>query len=199
MRSSASPFWSRLVAALAIAALVATGWKAFSDEPRDVEKPHRVPIAVLDVAKVFKHSQPFAMEMNEIKAQIEEFESHVRMRGEEIEKLAPKEAGSALPSSEQTAKAEELSRRLAADVAARRQEFLTAEAGAYYRGYTHIEKIVAQISQQRDIGLVLRYNSDEMNPADRSSVLQGVNRAVIHRAVPDLTDDLIAALNGEKH
>jgi hypothetical protein len=42
---------------------------------------------------------------------------------------------------------------------------------------------------------VIRHTSDPLNPSDRSSVLQAVNRPVVYWNVPDLTADIVAALD----
>ena len=55
--------------------------------------------------------------------------------------------------------------------------------------------MVQRICREREIGVVIRYTSDPMDTKDRSSVLQAVNRPVVYSAVPDLTADVIAALN----
>ena len=69
------------------------------------------------------------------------------------------------------------------------------EALAYAETYRAIENAVQRICRERDIGVVIRATSDSMDSKDRSSVLQAVNRPVVYTAVPDLTADVIAALN----
>jgi len=54
---------------------------------------------------------------------------------------------------------------------------------------------VQRICRERDIGLVIRATTEQIDPKDRGSVLQAVNRPVVYSAAPDLTADVIAALN----
>jgi hypothetical protein len=197
MRRLSTGRWSAVIITALSTALGLSSWQALSNEgPSD--KPHRVPLAVVDVARIFKNCRDFNAEMSRIKAEIEVFERDVISRQAEISKLVPTDAGSAPPSAADTAKAAELREKLTADVAARKKAFLAEEALVYFKYYSQVEKVAAEMAKARDIGLVLRYNSDAMDPTDRASVLQGVNRAVVYTAVPDLTGDLLAALNASK-
>ena len=190
--------WTQWIVMALSACLAVFVWEAVSDEPPPADRPHKVPVAIVDIAKVFKEHKEFNAQMLEIKAQIEDFEKEVRTKQAEIKALVPSEGGSAVPSGSDADKAGKLSAALQAEVAAKRATFLGEEAKIYFEIYKAIEKETGQICRDRDIGLVLRYNGDAMNPADRASVLQGVNRSVIYKDVPDLTDDLLAVFNTPK-
>jgi len=149
-------------------------WTALSGE-RDHEPPHRIPLAVIDVAKVFKEARPFNEKMQQMKIEVADFDRNVRARrGDNTDQMPPG---------------------LKAEVEAKRAVFLADEATAYADTYREIEKVVETICRERDIGIVIRFSSDPMNPNDRSSVLQGVNRPVVYTAVPNLTAEVVAALN----
>ena len=80
-------------------------------------------------------------------------------------------------------------------VGLKRKEFLEQEARVYYRVYREIEQTVAIFAQRNRIGLVLRFNGDEMKEDDRASVLQGVNRAVVYQQGLDITDLILKQCN----
>ena len=84
-------------------------------------------------------------------------------------------------------------------VGLKRKEFLEQEARVYYRVYREVEQAVALFAQRNRIGLVLRYNGDEMKEDDRASVLQGVNRAVVYQSNLDVTNFVLQQLNGNSH
>ena len=183
--------WRPVLLVVVTALLTSLSWQALSDEPPAADKPHRVPVAIVDVAKVVNGGRDFQAEMDRIKLQIKEFEQQARDKQREIVKrLAEGEVDAD--------KAGELTKQLEVEATLKKQEFLTAEARAYFRVYERVEKSVAQIARQRDIGLVLRYSGDAMKPDDRESVLRGINRSVVYSAVPDISDEVIASLNGEK-
>lgn len=139
------------------------------------ESPHRIPLAVLDVAKVFKEARDFNQKMQSMKLEIASFDRTVKAsRREQSDSLPPD---------------------LKAFAVAKKDTFLSDEAQAYAETYRAIENAVQRICRERDIGLVIRATTEPMDPKDRSSVLQGVNRPIVYTAVPDLTADVIAALN----
>lgn len=188
--------WSQWMILAATACLAVFVWEAVSDEPPAVDRPHRVPVALLDVAKAFKQYDEFNAGMNGIKAEVDAFEKEIRAEQAEIQRLA--EAGSAQGSGKTAEELKKIQADLQAKIAAKRQRFLADEAQLYFDSYERISEVVEQIAGEREIGIVLRHNSEPLNPADRASVLQGVNRAVIHSNVPDLTKDVLAVLNGRK-
>ena len=77
----------------------------------------------------------------------------------------------------------------------KKEEPLPAVTKAYAETYQRMNEIVTRICKARNIGLVVRAKLDSMDPFDRPSVLEGVNKPVVYSAVPDLTDEVIAELN----
>jgi hypothetical protein len=149
----------RSVIALLLIAVLAT-WASSSGEQPANELPHRVPIAILDVAKVFKQAKQFNAEMSRMKVAIEAFDQNVRNRMNGTE--SPEE--------------------IQKDVASQKKLFLDEEAKAYAQTYGQIERKLSEICRARDIGIVIRHTSDPLNPSDRSSVLQAVSRCLLERS-----------------
>jgi Skp family chaperone for outer membrane proteins len=155
-------------------------------------------VAVIDVALIFKHHDRFNGQMGDIKRDIEQFEAYVKgqqsslkTRVEELQQYGP-------TSADYKAKEAELARtqsQLQVEIGLKRKEFLEKEARVYYHVYKEIENAVAVFSQRAGIGLVLRYNSDDMKEDDRQSVLQGVNKAVVFHQGLDITEYIITNLN----
>jgi Skp family chaperone for outer membrane proteins len=175
-------------------------WEAVSDEPPTADRAHRVPVALLDVPKIFKSYNAFNARMTQIKGEIELYEKEVDKKRADIEALRPKKDGSGLDSGANVGEdvIAKLQTALQTEVTLKRKFFLDAEALAYAETYASIEKAVEEIAKARDIGVVLRFQSEKMDAADRASVLQGVNRAVVYSDVPDLTNDLLTALNRQE-
>lgn len=155
-------------------------------------------IVVIDIAFVFKNHNRFNGMMNDIKKDIEQFEAYVRAEQQKglakRDELAQYKPGSL----EFKQKEEELARMqsdLQVGVGLKRKEFLEQEARVYYRVYREIEQTVAIFAQRNRIGLVLRFNGDEMKEDDRASVLQGVNRAVVYQQGLDITDLILKQCN----
>ncbi len=155
-------------------------------------------VAVIDIALIFKHHDRFNGQMGDIKRDIEQFEAYVRDQQNSMKAKAEELKNYNATSPEYRAKETELAR-LQADlqikIGQERKKFLEREAGVYYHIYKEIESSVATFATRARIGLVLRFNSEEMKADDRASVLQGVNKAVVFEQGLDITPFIIADLN----
>lgn len=155
-------------------------------------------VVVIDIANIFKNHIRFNDKMKEIKAEIDAFEASIRA---EQTKFNQKREGLVQfnPSSPEYKKLEEELARMQSEVQVqvglKRKTFLEQEAREYYKTYKEIEQSVAVFAQQNRIGLVLRFNGDEMKPDDRNSVLQGVNKAVVYHDRLDITEWILRDLN----
>ena len=185
---SRRPIWPKWIAVALGACLAVFVWEALSDEPEPADRPHRIPVAVIDIARMFKEHRRFGERMAGLKSDVEDFERYTRARQGEIAGLK----------GDQPEKSAALEKELADEITLKRKLFLDLEADVYYEVYEEIAAHAQQVCRQRDVGLLLRTNSDKMLKGDRASVLQGVNRAVVHCRVPDLTDDLLRIANAAR-
>lgn len=153
-------------------------------------------VAVIDIAYIFKNHPGFKGQMEGMKTEIESYDAFIR--GEQ--KKMQQERDSAVEtlkanSPEFRKKEEDLTRRasdLQFQMANKRREFLEKEAAIYFKTYNELLSMVATFSEQNRIGIVLRFNGDEMDPQDRGSVLQGVNRAVVYQKNLDITQAILS-------
>ena len=83
-----------------------------------------------------------------------------------------------------------------ADTALKRKDFLQREARVYYNVYAEVVKEVEYFAQRQGIDLVVRFNSGQIDPQDRKSVLEGVNRAVVYQRHLNITSHILNRLNG---
>jgi Skp family chaperone for outer membrane proteins len=160
--------------------------------------PSGTNVAVIDIALIFKHHDRFNAAMGDIKKDIEQFEAYVKdeqrklkTRAEELQQFT---AGTPDYRTKETELAK-LQSDLQVQIGMKRKDFLEQEARVYYRVYKEVEGSVAVFAQRYRIGLVLRFNSDDMKEDDRASVLQGVNKAVVWHGNLDITPQIIADLN----
>ncbi len=69
------------------------------------------------------------------------------------------------------------------------------EAELHFDTYTEVNDLIAQYCDQRQIQLVLRYNSQQMDPNEPATIMQRVNGSIIYYAPDkDITQQLIAQL-----
>jgi Skp family chaperone for outer membrane proteins len=151
-------------------------------------------VAVIDISQVFeKHGQFQAQTLN-LKKQVEDFEGHLRGEQQKVVNMR-NDLQNYTPGSEQFKRKEEEMARMQSEMnvqmALKRKEFLEKEARLYFDTYNEVFQIVAEVADRNGISLVLRFNSEEMKPEDRASVLQGVNRAVVFQRNLNVTNMVI--------
>ncbi len=77
----------------------------------------------------------------------------------------------------------------------KQKELLERETKMYYSAYVEIRQIVAQICRQYNIGIVLRFDSKQLDPNNSQDVLKHLNNRVFyHQKALDLTPLVIQQL-----
>ena len=157
-----------------------------------------VQVAVIDINYVFKNHQGFNARMEGIKRDIEAFEGELRNQQKAIVDLAQK-LNEYNPASPEYKRIEEETTRDRIDIQAKAQlkkkDILEQEAQYYFEAYQQILSAVQAIADRHGIGLVLRFDRDVIDPNDRTSVLKGVNRAVVMQRNLDITDLVLDTIN----
>ncbi|MCO6454840.1 MAG: OmpH family outer membrane protein [Pirellulaceae bacterium] len=157
-----------------------------------------VQIAVIDVSYVFKNFQRFNQRMEGMKQEVETFEGELRNQQKSIVDVAQK-MKEYNPNSPEYKNLEETATRqrvaLQTQAELKKKDILEDEAQSYYEAYTEIQNVVTAIADRHGIGLVLRFDREEISPDDRSSVLRGVNRAIVFQRNLDITDMVLETLN----
>lgn len=156
------------------------------------------PVALVDVVKVFENHARFKQQMDAIRAEIQSFEREMQQQQESIGRDSEQ-----LQTAQSDLQKSQLEARLARQAAdmqvkgsLKRNEILDREAKIYYETYNEVAAEVARLANQYNISLVLRYDSGEINPLDRNSVLKGVNRPIVMQRNLDLTQMVIKRFSG---
>ncbi len=160
-------------------------------------KSSSTPVAVVDIGYLFKNHMRFTQAMDRVKADVEASDEQFRERAKDVETRVKRLATYKSDSTEYKTLEEETARlqaQIQADVTLKRKEFLYKEANVYYAIYKEIQKEVKAFADNHGIGLVLRFSADEINSTDRTSVLQGVNRAVVYQRNLNITYDILDRL-----
>jgi Skp family chaperone for outer membrane proteins len=155
-------------------------------------------VAVLDVAKVFKENQDFEAKMQTIKAEADNLKVQITQQQEEIKAEAQGLAAYTVGSPDRNRLEEQLEQKQTKLRTKARQaetELLNREAKIYFDTYQEMQAVVSSIANQHGISLVLRFDSDEIDPMNRPEVIKGVNRAVVFHRRLDLTNLVIKQMN----
>jgi hypothetical protein len=79
-----------------------------------------------------------------------------------------------------------------------RKEFLEKESKVYYQTYLEVVDAVNYYAKRQNIGLVLRFNGEPVDPNSRDSVLREINKPVVVQDHIDITPDIVALLNRDQ-
>jgi Skp family chaperone for outer membrane proteins len=180
---------------VALAPAAAQAPAARRPAPRTAAAPSSV--AVVDISLIFKQHDGFKQRMEQMKQQVQAVEDQLKARHQDFESRRQKLATFRAGSEEYKRGEEELARlqaQLQADTQLKRKEFLEQEARVYYEVYTEVSKEIEAFASSHGISLVLRFSADDIDPADRASVLQGVNRPVVFQRNLNITYDILERL-----
>jgi Skp family chaperone for outer membrane proteins len=162
------------------------------------QRPVGTSVAVIDINYVFKKFHRFKSQLSDITADAKAFEAWL---GEERNRLAKQgeklkefHAGSA-PYKQLEEDIAEAQANLQVKMQMKRKELVEGEARVYYNAYTEIVDQVAQVAERYGIQLVLRFNGEQIDPQKRETVVQGVNRTVVHQRNLNITDMVLERLN----
>jgi len=186
--------------ALCVALIPSLGW-AQNQPQQQARAAAGTNIALIDVSYVFKNHKAFKDRAELIKKEVKDYDGRLTEQkkglSDKKNKLSEYKAGT--PDYERLEA--ELAREAAnLDVEAglKRKEILEKEAKVYYDTYIEMIAAVKAFCGPRKIGLVLRFDGEEIDPNDRASVFRGVNRPVVYQDGIDITLDILDIVNAPK-
>jgi len=158
----------------------------------------RFHIAVVDVSYVFKNYQQFRTSMDAMKEEMTSAEGQLKAERDQVQTREAERDDFKLGTPEFKKFDEDIARMKAEfnlKAGRIRKDFLEREAKVYYQTYLEVSNIVKYYAQQHNIGLVLRFNGDQIDSNRRESVLRAINDPIVHQNNIDITPDILALLN----
>ena len=155
-------------------------------------------IAVVDISYIFKNHPGFKSKMEQMKTEVQAFEETLRGRGEQIKTISEEMKAFKASSPEYKAKEAQILKIQAdgqAAAALKKKHFLEEESQIYYSTYNEVVSIIREFSLKHGIGLVVRFNSEDINQEKRESVLEGINRAVVFQHRLNITTLILDSIN----
>ena len=156
-------------------------------------------IGVLDISKVFKSHAGFKSTMDGMKQQMQTIEQELKAERDRVKQKEEQRNGYSVGSPEWKRFDNELTQMKGdfnVKMTQRQKDFLEQEAKVYYQTYLQVQDAVKYYAQRNGLGLVLRYSGDEVNPNLREGILRAINKPIIYQNQIDITDDIIAMVNG---
>jgi Skp family chaperone for outer membrane proteins len=156
-------------------------------------------MALLDVSRIFKSHQRFKGMMDDMKRDVERAETQVKTERETIGKLAERLQEFRKGTTDYNDMERELAKRqadLAVQVQLQKNEFLQREAKIYHNVYQEIWQATDYFCKANRIDMVLRFNSEAVDPDKPESVLTFINKPVVwYDRGLDITDAILQELN----
>ena len=130
---------------------------------------------------MFKGNASFTAKVEAIKAEADQLKGQItaeqeRIKGEVV-KLRGMEAGP--KRNQMEADLEQQHTHLRTTTRQAESELLNREARVYFDTYREMQAVVEAIAQANGLSLVLRFDSESIDPNNRNEVIKGVNRAVV--------------------
>lgn len=190
-----------LVPATLVAVLFALGFATQQAGAQNSTPSYGTRVAVIDVPYIFKNHARFKADINAIKADIDAYKQFVTQEQKKIRAEAEK-IEQFNPGTPQYKQIEENVARMKVELqlegAKRQKDFMEREAKVYFNAYREIEAVVTEFAQRNRIGLVLRFNGEEMDATQRESIMQGINRIVVYQDHLNITNLVLQRLNAQR-
>jgi Skp family chaperone for outer membrane proteins len=155
-------------------------------------------IAVVDISAIFKRHARFKATMDSMKAEMEKIEAELKADRETITKAEAHRNTYNVGQPEYKRADEEVARMMAEfqlKMGRLRKDFMEREAKIYYQTYTEVVQAVNFYAKRNNIGLVLRFSGEAIDPNRRDDVLREINKQVVMQDSIDITLDVLMLLN----
>lgn len=183
------------ISALGIASFVS---EASAQQPSPSANAGRFGYAVVDVTYIFKNYKRFTSSMEGMKKEMESADSKLKQDRDAVAAKEKMRDDYNAGSTEYKQIDEEIARLKAEfqlTAGKIRRDFLEREAQIYYQTYVEVSNAVQYFAQQHNIGIVLRFNGDSIDPNNREDILRAINKPVVFQNNVDITPDVLALLN----
>ncbi len=155
-------------------------------------------VAIVDIGEVFKGHPVFSQKLESLKQEAEQFKAtslqlqqSLMQKAEVLKQYTP---GSSEFKQAEASLAQE-SAAMEVDQRDKMRQLMQQEAGLHFDTYAEVNKLIEGYCDQHGIQLVLRFNSEQMDPKNPGSIMQKVNGSVIyHDQDKDITSKIIAQL-----
>jgi len=157
----------------------------------------RYGIAVVDISFIFKNYPQFTQQIEALKKEMEAADGTLKVDRDKI--IAMEEHRNTLkPGTDQFKQVDEELARQKAEFSIKqgtvRRDFLEREAKVYYQTYTTVSEAVKSYATKQNIGMVLRFNGDQIDAAQREDVMRAIMQPIVHQNNIDITPDVLMVL-----
>jgi len=155
-------------------------------------------VVVIDIPFVFKNHIRFKAAIEDIKTDIDGYKKYVTDQQKKI-RIERERLENFKPGSREYKEIEEGIARMTMEAqlegARLQKDFMEREAQEYYKTYKEVQEAVADFASRSGIALVMRYNSQEIDPSKRESIMHGVNQNIVYQNGLNITTIILDRVN----
>jgi Skp family chaperone for outer membrane proteins len=157
----------------------------------------RFSVAVVDISFIFKNYPGFTSQIEALKTEMEAADGKLKADRDAIMRME-EQRNTMKPGSPEFKQLDEQLAHQKAEFQIKqgtiRRDFLEREAKVYYSTYTDVSNAVRSYAMQHNIGMVLRFNGDAIDPTQREDVMRAIMQPIVHQNNVDITPDVLAVL-----
>ena len=154
-------------------------------------------IAVVDISFIFKNYPAFTNQIETLKREMEAADGKLKADRDRLVQME-EQRNTLKPGSPEFKQLDEQLAHLKAEFTIKqgtiRRDFLEREAKVYYQTYTDVSQAVKSYATQHNIGMVLRFNGDAIDPAQREDVMRAIMQPIVHQNNIDITPEVLLVL-----
>jgi Skp family chaperone for outer membrane proteins len=188
-----------ICAAVAVSLSATGAMHAQAPNPAGANAP-KFGIGVVDIPYIFKNYDKFRATSDIMKKEMETIDADVKAERANIAKTEQLRNTFNVGSAEYKKHDEELARMMAEfqlKTTKLQKDFMERQAKLYYQTYLEVVDAVSMYAKSHNIGMVLRFNGEPVDPNKREDVMRDINKQVVHQERIDITPDVLLLLNRE--
>jgi Skp family chaperone for outer membrane proteins len=155
-------------------------------------------IAVVDIPYIFKNYSRFRATSDAMKKEMETIDANVKAERQAIAQAEQQRNTYKVGTPEYKTADEELARMMAEfqlKTSKLQKDFMERQAKLYYQTYLEVVDAVNSYATSHNIGIVLRFNGEEVDVNKKEDIMRDINKQVVVQNRIDITPDVLMLLN----
>ena len=155
-------------------------------------------VALVDIGKIFKSHPVFGQQLEGLRQEAEQFKAQTQQMQQALQQEAQGLREYEPTSPEFKAEETRLAQKSAAKEVEQRnkmRDLMKKEAQLHFDTYNEIKAMIAEYAQKQGVRMVMRYNSQEIDPSVPASIMQKVNGSIVfHTNQKDITEEVVGQI-----
>ena len=155
-------------------------------------------VALVDIGMIFKSHPVFGQQLEGLRQEAEQFKAQTQQLQQALQQEAQGLREYEPTSQEFKAEETRLAQKSAATEVEQRnkmRDLMKKEAQLHFDTYNEIKSMISDYAQKNGVRMVMRYNSQKIDPAVPASVMRKVNSSIVfHTNQKDITEEVVGQI-----